>query len=249
MQMASSSLPAAHWCAATARSSRATMPFSRRGSTLAGDGSVRPGDGSAVSVTVRFLPPMGSARHSPVSRLPMAWLLRLPSLPGLTGNMLPGSIRVAGRAKSMSRAFSGGVWTAVGGQRARMAGISASVAASTQPSIALDGSGAVVVAWIEATGDGRTQVNVARYDSGTNQWRALAGSLSAGGISAWEALTGSTSSRRRVAWLPSGATRPAQRSPLCQALQWRSWVEIGAGSASVRPCDQHRPFRRLCDCD
>ncbi len=129
-----------------------------RGSTLAGDGSVRPGDGSAVPGDGAILAANGISTAFAGQSFADGMAGSSSIVAGADGQYVAWVDPRGGASEIYVARLSGGVWNAVGGSVTN-GGISASVAASTQPSIALDASGAVVVAWIEATGDGRTQVN------------------------------------------------------------------------------------------
>ena len=67
-------------------------------------------------------------------------------------------------------------WVPLGGS-ASQGGVSASPdAASSQPSLAIDGTGAPVVAWTETLASGSRELRVARWDGAA--WQSIGGGVS-----------------------------------------------------------------------
>ncbi|MCC6629565.1 MAG: hypothetical protein IT340_19470, partial [Chloroflexi bacterium] len=131
----------------------------------------------------------------------------------------------------------GGAWTELAGSaggNALGAGVAPGVNAAFAPSIAIDASGAPVVAWTADHDGGQSDIRVARFDSGSGQWEALGGSLGSGGISgtgtAGAVKLVMTSSGPVAVWLDGSAG--AQRIYARSYSSGGGWVTVGAGSAS-----------------
>ncbi len=203
-----------------------------RGSTVAADGAVRPGDGSAMPGDGAILTPNGASVAFDGQSFADGMVGSSAIAAGAGGQYLAWVDPRGGASEIYVARLSGGVWTPVGASTGN-GGISASIAASTAPALALDATGAPVIAWIEATADGRTQVNLARFDSASGQWRALAGSLSAGGISGVGTIDRvdlvSTSSGVVAIWRDNAA---GSDRLFAKRFNGTDWVEIGANSAS-----------------
>ncbi|MCA9135478.1 MAG: right-handed parallel beta-helix repeat-containing protein, partial [Planctomycetales bacterium] len=121
-------------------------------------------------------------------------------------------------------------WAELDGS-AGFAGVSDTAFASSQPSIAIDASGAPVVAWTQSESGG-TNVYAARYDATSMSWQALGSSLSAGGISSTGAAThptvAETSFGTLVVWQE---VIGGQVQAYARLFSGGVWQEI-AGSAS-----------------
>ncbi|MBI5616868.1 MAG: right-handed parallel beta-helix repeat-containing protein, partial [Gammaproteobacteria bacterium] len=141
----------------------------------------------------------------------------------------------SGNPQIFVSALQAGSWRELAGSasgNALGAGVSQSVSAAFNPSVAVDAAGAPIVAWT-AVHNGVTDVYVARYDSVAGTWSALAGSQTGGGISstgtAGEAHVVATANGPVVVWLDGAAG--AQRV-YARIFTGGSWQELGAGSAT-----------------
>ena len=128
-----------------------------------------------------------------------------------------------------------GAWTQLGGSasgNSAAAGVSAGHTPTADPSITVDASGAPIVAWTAEHANGTTDVYAARYNSTTQTWQALGGSLSGSGISgtgrAGQAHVVATSAGPMVVWLDSSA---GGESVYARIFSGGTWQAIG-GSAS-----------------
>ncbi|RRS02329.1 LEPR-XLL domain-containing protein, partial [Aquabacterium soli] len=128
-----------------------------------------------------------------------------------------------------------GVWTRLGGVASGSvlgAGASGNLAASFDPSIVIDGTGAPIVVWT-AEHNGLRDIRAARFDAATQTWVALGGSLTTGGLSntgiAESARVVMTANGPVVVWLNGAADA---KSIHARIFTGGSWTEIGAGSAT-----------------
>ncbi len=148
---------------------------------------------------------------------------------GTSGTYLAWSDNRTGNFEIYVAHHNGNGWVELG-TSASGVGVSASdLSDSIRPSIALDNTGAPVVAWTEQTTSGR-KIRLARWDG--SSWAALGNSLSVGGISsatnADQAKLVYRGSTPIVAFINEDGTDQAN------ALQFNgsSWVNFGSGTVA-----------------
>lgn len=140
----------------------------------------------------------------------------------------------SGKVQAYLRSWSGTQWAELAGSGSG-GGVSASLQAARYPALALESSGAPVMAWADAT-SGPSQIYLRRWNG--TQWVELGGSATAGGIS----NLGIGEAAHRCALALDGANNPAVAWIMTTAFvgsfqlffrRWdgAQWVELG-GSAS-----------------
>ena len=125
-------------------------------------------------------------------------------------------------------------WSQLAGS-AEQGGVSATAGSSRNPSLALNGAGQPMVAWVEFGEEGGN-IRVARFNSALNSgqggWEALGDSLAAGGMSGTGAADRPVilmvGGRPVVAWLDSSS---GVSQVYVRQFDGMNWVELGAGTA------------------
>ncbi|TVQ30163.1 MAG: LEPR-XLL domain-containing protein [Phycisphaeraceae bacterium] len=124
-----------------------------------------------------------------------------------------------------------GAWVQFG-DAAQGGGLSQSNTSSRRPTVALDDSGAPIVAWTEFH-DGGADIRVARWSESAGAWIGLGDSFELHGISATGAADHAqiinTASGPVVAWIDSSQ---GAANVYAKRFDGAAWVELGAGSAS-----------------